>query len=108
MENFPTEILMTIITAAIAAISFLGKRYLNKQDEKQKKKEEEREEEQKRIFEERNQQRQEIRDNVKRLEAKVDSLNTHLRRVTTIVLKCENPECNVKKELAAYWEKQED
>ena len=96
MEVLPTEILMTVVTAVIGGVAWLVKRYFNKKDEQQK-----------RIFDERDKDKQEIKENIKNLQSDVKTMKRHLTVVSAMVLKCDNPDCPTKKELAAYLEKED-
>ena len=97
MENlFSTEVILAVLSAIAGGVAWLVKHYIAKKDE-----------EQKRIFEERDRDKQEIKQNIKDLQSDVKEVKKHLRNVSAMVLKCENPECPTKKALADYWERQD-
>lgn len=94
---FSTEVIMAVVSAVIGGVAWLVKRYFEKKDE-----------EQKRIFAERDADKAAIKENIKELQNDVSNVKKHLRNVSAMVLKCENPECPTKKALADYWERQQD
>lgn len=98
MEDiFSPAIVTTIVTAAIGGIGFLVKYVLNKRDENQK-----------RVFEERDKDKAEIKENIATLQKDVKNLKRHVHNVSAMVLKCDNPNCPTKEKLAEYWEKEEE
>lgn len=102
MEGFSTEIMMTIVTAIIGGIAYVGKRYFDKKDEEQKKRELAQAEAQRLIMEARDRDKQEMKNDISDLKEEIKLLNRHLNKVVSIILKCKNPDCKAKPELAEY------
>lgn len=92
-----STIAITIVTAIIGGIGYLVKYILNKRDENQK-----------RIFEERDKDKAEIKENITNLQSDMKKVKKHLKDVSAMVLKCEHPDCPTKKILADYWEREEE
>ena len=96
MENVITpEIMAIIVPSVLAGIGFLGKYVLNKRDEAQK-----------RVFEQRDKDKEDIKNRIVKLEKKATRFENQLHNVMGMIIKCEDPECPTKKILANYWEKE--
>lgn len=79
-----TSVIVPIITAVIGGIGWLVKRYFDKKEE-----------EQKRIFEQRDKDKAEMKDDIKQVRADVDFL-------LGAVIGCDRPDCPTKKVVAEY------
>lgn len=90
------EIMALIVPSVIAGIGFLVKYILNKRDEAQKK-----------VFEERDKDKAEMKEDITNLKKDVKELKRHNHNITAMVLKCKHPDCETKEMLAQYWEKEE-
>lgn len=93
---FSTEVVLAIIAALSAGIGYLGKWFLNKRDEAQK-----------RVFEQRDKDKAEIRENIETLKGEVADVKKDVRDISAIILECDNPSCTAKKKLAEHWRNKE-
>lgn len=100
MENFfSTEVILAIIgavSAGLTGIAGLVKWVLNRRDEAQKK-----------VFEARDKDKSEMKEDINALKGEVKGLKRHVNNLIAIVLKCKNQECPSKESLAAYLENSE-
>lgn len=91
-----TTTISAIATAVISGLAYLAKYILDNRDKKQKE-----------VFEARDKDKAEMKEDIRNLKSDVKDLNTQVHKVTAIVLSCDNPDCPTKKKLAEYWKEKD-
>lgn len=92
-----TYIVAPIVSALIGGAAWLVKYILNKRDENQK-----------RIFEERDRDKQHIKDTIEKLEVKVENTSKELKNMQALIIGCEHEDCPNRARLRDYLLKKED
>lgn len=94
---FSTEVVLALIGSLGGGVAFIVKYILRKRDENQK-----------RIFEERDKDKQEIRNTINKLEVKVDSTSRELKNMQALIIGCEHEDCPNRLRLRDYLLRKEE
>lgn len=96
-ESVLSYVIAPVVTAVIAGISYLVKRYFEKKDEEQKE-----------IFRQRDEDKAEMKADIEELKSQVKATNKRVNDIAGIIIGCEHPDCPSRKILSEYMKGKEE